>query len=115
MNAIKDIINSQIYNLEENLNSLLTITTLNDNKYRKINSIKFLVSRKYPQLYKCSIKAYPIIECNFFYDSKLKLKYAVFLRLKSGKLQVKKYPLDNEDQYNKLLVLLLNELKIKNN
>lgn len=114
MDNVRKIINTEIYNLEEDLNSIAILLTLNNKNFFKNNSIKFSISKRYSQLYKCSINFYSF-RCNVFYDIKLKSKYAVIAKLKNGKLLVKKYSLDTKKQYDEFLITLINELDILNN
>lgn len=112
MNVIKVVLNKEIKNLEDNLNSILTLTKLDNNNFANIKSIKYSISEKYPQLYKCTIQT-SILTCNIFYDIKLKLKYSVLIKRQNGKLQIKTYELRDEKSNSEFFNGLINELRFE--
>lgn len=107
MNYVREIMNDEVYNMEDDLNSMITLLKLNKKSFNNY-SIKFSISDKCSTLYKCSLRLYTIT-CNIFYDIQLQLKYAVVIRLKHGKLSIKKYSLQDKKQYDDFLIKLFNE------
>ena len=70
MDNVRDIMNTEMYNVEDDLNSMITLLKLNKKSFNNC-SIKFSISDKCSTLYKCSLHSYTIT-CNIFYDMKLK-------------------------------------------
>lgn len=107
MDNVREIMNTEVYNIEDDLNSMITLLTLNNKSFNKC-SIKFSISVKCSTLYKCSLHSYTIT-CNIFYDIKFKSKYAVIMKLKHGKLSIKQYSLQDKKKYDEFLMILMNE------